>query len=166
MGNRSMAAKRIKLARSKRLAPRHLYADYIPVGKPPNQLVMRELKERAKSLAFNDEYIDYLVQRKEMDRQGQHIAIGRQEVMAHIKRIQDTAPALQCVTLRDTVVNKVQMFYPSERNRFILFEDHRLDMFIRTSMVYMDRIRCINAFTSDKVRWVYFSSVSPPSDSS
>ena len=73
MVNRTMQAKGLKLKRQKRLFPRHLSADYVPTGKPPNQLVIREMKERAAGLAFDDEYIDYLVKRREMDRQGQHI---------------------------------------------------------------------------------------------
>jgi len=166
MANRTMAAKRLKLSRQRRLFPRSLSSDYIPTGKPPNMLVMRELKERARSLAFSDEYIDYLVTRRQMDAAGQHISVGRREVMAHILRIQETAPALTCVTLDNTVVRKVQMFYNSERTKFVLFEDNKLDLFIRTSLVYMDRLRCIAAFKSDKVRWVTFSSVLPPPDSS
>lgn len=163
MANRTMAGKRLKLAKHRRLFPRYLSADYVPAGKPPNMLVMRELKERTKSLAFDDEYIDYLVKRKAMDAAGQHISIGRQEVATHIARIQNTAPALMCVTIDNTVVRKVQMFYNSERNRFILFEDNKFGNFIRTSLVYMDRKRCLAAFKSDTVRWVTFSSVRPPS---
>ena len=161
-GNRTMKAKPVKATRQRRLFPRYLPADYVPTGKPPNMLVMKELKERTKSLAFDDEYIDYLVVRAQMDAQGQHISIGRQEVAKHIQRIRDIAPALMCVTLSNTVAHKVQMFYNETRDRFILFEDNKLDKYIRTSLVYMDRKRCIAAFKSGKVRWVHFSSVRPP----
>lgn len=164
MANRTMQAKGLKLRRQRRLFPRHLSADYVPAGKPPNMLVMKELKERTKGLAFDDEYIDYLIKRRQMDEVGQHISIGRQEVSAHIERIRNTAPALMCVTLTNTVASKVLMFYNEKRDRFILFEDNKLNNFIRTSLVYMDRQRCIRAFQSETVRWVSFSSTSPPPD--
>ena len=166
MANNNMKAKGDKARRQRRLFPRYLSASYIPTGKPPNMLVMKELKERSLSLAFDDEYIDYLVKRKEMDRQGQHISEGRQLVAAHIKRIQETAPAMACVTLTDTIVRKALLFYNEDRTRFIIYEANRVEKFIRTSMAYMDRERCVRAWQSDTTRWVYFSSVRPPSDTS
>src|SRR5258705_6664949 len=166
MANQTLQAKGLKAKRQRRLFPRYLAADYIPTGKPPNMLVMRELKERSRSLAFDDEYIDYLVKRKFMDMQGQHISEGRQLVAAHIKRIQETAPAMTCVTICDTLVRKTLLFYNEARNRFILYEANRVEKFVRTSMVYMDRKRFIDAWKSDNARWVYFSSVHPPSDTS
>jgi len=165
MANRTMQAKGLKMKRMKRLFPRYLSASYIPTGKPPNMLVMRELKERSRSLAFDEEYVDYLVKRKFMDMQGQHISEGRQLVAAHIKRIQETAPAMTCVTICDTIVRKTLLFYNEDRTRFIIYEANRLEKFVRTSMAYMDRQRCIDAWKSDNTRWVYFSSVRPPSNS-
>jgi len=159
-----MQAKDLKMKRMKRLFPRYLSASYVPTGKPPNMLVMRELIERSRSLAFDEEYVDYLVKRKFMDMQGQHISEGRQLVAAHIKRIQETAPALTCVTICDTIVRKTLLFYNEERTRFIIYEANRLEKFVRTSMVYMDRQRCIDAWKSDNTRWVYFSSVRPSSE--
>lgn len=164
MANRTMQAKGLKAKRQKRLFPRHLAADYIPTGKPPNMLVMRELKERSRSLAFDEEYIDYLVKRRYMDAAGQHISEGRRLVSAHITRIQQTAPAMTCVTICDTVVRKTLLFYNEERTRFIIYEANRLEKFVRTSMAYMDRQRCIDAWKSDNTRWVYFSSVRPSSE--
>jgi hypothetical protein len=127
---------------------------------------MRELKERARSLAFDDEYADYLIKRMMMNAQGQHLHPGREEVKQHIRRIQEIAPALMNVVLMDNVVRKIQMFYPSERNKFVLHEESYLDKFVRTSMVYVDRQRCLAALKSDTVRWVHFSSVHPPPDNS
>lgn len=163
MANRALAAKKLKMVRQRRLFPKYLASDYIPTGKPPNMLVMRELKERSRSLAFDDEYIDYLVRRMQMDKQGQHLHPGREEIKAHIRRIQEAAPALMNVVLKSTTVSKTMMFYPSERNRFILYEENFLEHFVRTSMIYMDRKRCIDALKSDRVRWVHFSSVNSPS---
>lgn len=163
MGNRNMEAKGLKLRRQKRLFPRYLAADYVPTGKPPNMLVMNELKERTRSLANSDEYADYLVTRMMMDAQGQHPHPGRQEVKAHIQRIQDTAPALMNVVLMNTKLKKVMMFFPSERNRWIIYEEDFLNKTVQTSMVYMDRARCISAWKEDRIRWVHFSSVRPPS---
>jgi len=166
MANRIMQAKGLKAKRQRRLFPRHLAADYIPTGKPPNMLVMKELKERSRSLAFDEEYVDYLVKRKCLDIQGQHISEGRRLVSAHIQRIKDTSPSLTCVTICDTIVRKTLLFYNEERTRFIIYEANRLEKFVRTSMAYMDRQRCIDAWKSDNTRWVYFSSVRPPSDTS
>ncbi len=164
MANRTMQAKGLKAKRQKRLFPRHLAADYIPTGKPPNMLVMRELKERSRSLAFDQEYIDYIVRRRDMDAKGQHISEGRRLVDAHIRRIQETAPSMTCVTICDTVMRKTLLFYNEERTRFIIYEANRLEKYVRTSMAYMDRQRCIDAWKSDNTRWVYFSSVRPPSN--
>jgi len=166
MANRTMKAKGDKARRQRRLFPRYLSSSYIPTGKPPNMLVMKELKERSLSLAFDEEYIDYLVTRKIMDAEGQHISEGRRLVSAHIKRIQETAPAMTCVTICDTIVKKTLLFYNEDRTRFIIYEANRLEKFVRTSMAYMDRQRCIDAWKSDNTRWVYFSSVRPPSDTS
>jgi hypothetical protein len=166
MSNSNMRAKADKARRQKRLFPRHLASDYIPTGKPPNMLVMRELKERTRSLAFDEEYIEYLVTRAILDAKGQHISSGRREVSAHIQRIKDTAPALTCVTLSNSVACKAFLFYNEERNRFILFEENKVKKFIRTSMVYMDRKRCLDSWMNDTTRWVYFSSVHPPTKSS
>lgn len=165
MANRSMQAKALKLKRQKRLFPRYLGADYIPTGKPPNQMVMQELKERARGLAFDEEYADYLQVRKEMDRQGQHISEGRVLVAAHIQRIQNVAPALMNVVICNTKIQKTKLFYNEERNKFVLYEENALTKEIRTSMVYMDRARCIAHWRSDTVRWVYFSSVRLPTPS-
>ena len=166
MANRNMQGKAAKAKRQRRLFPRNLSASYIPAGKPPNQLVMRELKERSRSLAFDDEYIDYLVKRKGMDQAGQHISEGRRLVSAHIQRIKDTSPSLTCVTICDTLAKRTLLFYNEDRTRFIIYEANRMEKFVRTSMAYMDRQRCIDAWKSDNTRWVYFSSVRPPSDSS
>lgn len=166
MANRTMQAKGLKLRKQKRLFPRYLSADYVPTGKPPNMIVMRELKERSKSLAFDDEYLDYLIKRKEMDRQGQHISEGRALAARHIERIRDTMPALMSVNLAPGNTQlKALMFYNESRTRFILFEGHFKTGFCQTSMAYMDRKRCITAWQTNNVRWVHFSSVSPPSNS-
>jgi hypothetical protein len=162
MANRAMEAKRLKMKRHRRLAPVKYHAHYIPTGMPPNQLVMQELKERAKGLAFDDEYAEYLSVRADMDRQGQHISEGRREVAAHIKRIQDVAPAMMNVVLMATKLKRVKMFYNEDRTRFILLEENLLTHSCQTSLAYMDRKRCIAAFRSDRVRWVRFSSTSPP----
>lgn len=162
MANRSMQAKTLKLKRQKRLFPVHLSAHYIPAGKPPNQLVMQQLKESAKGLAFDDEYAAYLVHREQL--KGLYPHPGREEVKAHIKRIQDTAASLMNVVLTNTKMCKTSLFYNSERNRFVLFEDNLMENTLRTSMVYMDRSRIIAAWRSNTVRWVRFSSVRPPSN--
>lgn len=164
MANRTMQAKSLKLKRAKRLFPKYLSASYIPTGKPPNMLVMKELKERSLSLAFDKEYIEYLAVRSAMDSAGQHISEGRRLVSAHIERIRNTAPTMTCVTLCDTLVKKALLFYNEDRTRFLIYEANRLEKFVRTSMAYMNRQRCIDAWKSDTTRWVYFSSVRPPSE--
>jgi len=156
-----MQAKTLKMKRHKRLFPRSLASDYIPTGKPPNMLVMRELKERSRSLAFDDEYIDYLVKRRLMDAQGQHISEGRRQISAHIQRIKDLAPALMNVALCNSSVQKTLLFYNEERTRFVIYEENHTTKIIQTSMTYMDRKRCIDAWQAGTIRWVRFSSTSP-----
>lgn len=160
MASKRILALKLKMSRLKRTFPRYLSADYIPTGKPPNVEVIKEYKERSRSLAFDDEYRDYLVHREKM--KGMYPHPGREEVEAHIKRIKETAPSLQCVTICNTVLRKTKLFYNQERSRFLIFEDNVLEKTVRTSMVYMDRQRCIDRWKDDTIRWVYFSSVRPP----
>ena len=130
MANRNIEAKRLKMKRQKRLFPRYLAADYVPAGKPPNVEVIREYKERGRSLAFDEDYADYLVHREKL--KGMYPHPGREEVEAHIKRIKETAPSLMCVTICNSVLKKAKLFYNEERNRFLIFEDNVLSKTVRS----------------------------------
>jgi hypothetical protein len=158
MANRTMQAKAMKHRRHKRLFPKHLLASYIPTGKPPDRFVIQEYKERTRSLAFDDAYIADL----EAKQQFHHVSYKRREVEAHIKRIKELTPSMFCITICDMPAIKAQLFYNSERTRFMVMESNHLVRQVRTSIVYSDKTRLIDAWKSETVRWVEFSSLDPP----
>lgn len=158
MVNRTMQAKSLKMKRMKRLFPRRLSADYIPVGMPPNRLVMAQYKESAKSLAFDQKYMDWL----ETIARFRGKPPGKLEAEKAWERIKDACPNLMNVVLEASQVRNVKMFYNSERTQFILLEENYVGRFVRASIRYQDRDRCIARFKSSQVRWVEFVSSSPP----
>lgn len=159
MANRSMAAKALKLKRQKRLFPRYLSADYIPTGKPPDRFVIQEYKERTRSLAFDADYLASL----EAKQKFHHVSYKRREVEAHIKRIQELTPHMHCFVLCDMPALKAQCFYNVTRTRYMITEYNHLIHQVRSSMYYSDKLRCVEAWKMDTVRWVEVSSLDPPS---
>jgi hypothetical protein len=153
-----MAAKELKRKRQKRLFPRYLSASYIPTGKPPDRFVIQEYKERTRSLAFDADYLADL----EAKQQFHHVSYKRREVQAHIKRIQELTPSMFCITICDMPAIKAQLFYNSEKTRFMVMESNHLIRQVRTSIIYADKARLIDAWKSETVRWVEFSSLDPP----
>lgn len=158
MANRTMQAKTLKMKRMKRLFPKHMSASYIPVGMPPNRLVMNEYKERTKSLAFDDKYLAYL----DSIARFRGKTPGKVEAERCWERIRDACPTMMSVILVNNRIRTVWMFFNQERTQFILLEDNYLGKFLRTSIRYQDRDRCIARFKSDQVRWVEFVSSSSP----
>lgn len=158
MANRSMQAKALKMKRMKRTFPRYMSADYIPVGMPPNRLVMSEYKERTRSLAFDQKYMDWL----DTVSRFRGKPPGKLEAENAWKRIKDACPNLMNVVLEKTQVRDVKMFFNSERTQFIILEENYVGRYIRASIRYQDRNRCIARFKSNEVRWVEFVSSSPP----
>lgn len=158
MANRSMAAKRLKLKRQKRLFPRKLSADYVPVGTGPDRFVIREYKERTRSLAFDAEFLASL----EAKQKFHGVPPGRLEALEHMKRIENTIPKKECVNIHKTPFLKADLFYNEDRTRFLIYEENYRTRVVRTSMNYNNRERCITAWQEDTIRWVLFSSVSPP----
>lgn len=157
MANRSMQAKTLKMRRMKRTFPRYMSADYIPTGKPPNQLVMSEYKERTRSLAFDDKYMNWL----DTVTRFHNKPPGKVEAEKTWERIRDACPTLMNVTLEVNQVRCVKMFFNQERNQFVLYEENYTGRYIRASIRYQDRDRCIARFKSSQVRWVEFVSSSP-----
>lgn len=158
MANRVMQAKRAKMVRMKRTFPKHMQASYIPVGAPPNRLVMSECKERTRSLAFDHEYLNWL----ETVTRFKNKPPGKVEAEATWRRLRDACPTLMNVTLEVNLNRCVKMFYNQERNNFIIYEENYTGRFVRASIHYQDRKRCIDRFKSNTVRWVEFVSSSPP----
>lgn len=160
MVNRVMAAKAAKHRRMKRLFPKKLAADYIPVGAPPNRLVMQEYKERTRSLAFDDKYLAWL----ELISRFRGKPPGKKEAEDAWKRIRDACPALMRfrVSDKDSKIHEVFMYFNSERTNFIIYEENYVGRFIRASIPYQDRERCLARWRSSTVRWVECVSSSPP----
>lgn len=157
MVNRAMEAKRLKMKRMKRTFPKRYTSDYIPVGMPPNREVMGEYKERTKSLAFDDKYLAFL----ELLARFKNKPPGKVEAEASWARIRDACPSLMNVVLVNTGICKVQMFYNSERTAFIIYEENYVGRFIRASIRYQNRERCLARYKSGQVQWVEFISSSP-----
>lgn len=160
MANRTMQAKSLKMKRMKRTFPRYMSADYIPTGAPPNRMVMSEYKERTKSLAFDQKYMDWL----ETIARFRGKPPGKLEAEKAWERIKDACPNLQCVSLEANKVHTVKMFWNQDRTNFILYEENYVGRYIRASIRYQDRDRCIARFKSNQVRWVEFVSSSPPNE--
>lgn len=160
MANRVMAQKAAKAKRQRRLFPKRFSADYIPVGMPPNRLVMQEYKERTRSLAFDDKYLSWL----ETVTRFKNKPPGKLDVEKAWQRVRDAAPSLMCVTLthKNNHTKCVKMFFNSERTQFILYEENYVGRFVRASIRYQDGERCKARFLADQVRWVEFVSSSPP----
>lgn len=183
MANRVMAAKAQKLRRQRRLFPRKMSADYISVGAPPNRLVMAEYKERTRSLAFDQKYLDWLEAvtrfrgkppgKLEAEQEAKRIERYKTNPAAWLldvktaspsiwAKLEDSCPSLMNVTLHDSAVSQTRMFWNAAGDQYVLLEIHHVGRFIRCSMRYQNRERVIGHFQSGTVRWVEFVSSSPP----
>lgn len=160
MANRNMQAKALKLKRQKRLFPRHYAADYIPVGRSTEgNVLQREARDRVKSLAFDDEYMKYL----ETKQRFHGVPAGRHEVLQHLNRIEMAVDdALKFVVIAKTNDVECQLFYNSDRTVFVLLEVEFTTGVTRSSMRYMDRMRCLDAYKRNEVRWVHYAPLCPP----
>lgn len=159
MANRTMQAKSLKLKRQRRLFPKHMSASYIPVGMPPNRLVMQEYKERTKSLAFDDKYMAWL----ELIARFRGKPPGKVEAEAAWARIRDASPHLMRVRLSDKndKTKEVWMYFNSERTQNIIYEENYVGRFIRASIRYQCGERAKARFVAGSVNWVECVSCSP-----
>lgn len=166
MANRNMAAKAAKARRQRRLFTKQYAASYVPVGRQPNQEIINGYKERAKSLAFDEEFWDNLglvghyngitpARKAALDR--------RTEIIRQIKRVEELAPALMCFTIVKSSVHRARVFFNSERTCFVLMYENYKEKTIRTSMTYLDKRRLVEDFQRDKLRWVEFGELPPQS---
>ncbi len=176
-------AKIMKMKRAKRLFPKSYSADYIPVGRGPNQDVMSEYKERSRSLAFSPEYLAFLEVHarfhgkppgkleaeqaaarlaKATGTPSYYLSVALNEFPTAWARIKDVCPMLMNFVIEDTAMRHVRMFRNQMNNRFVLLELHHIGRYMRCSMVYQDRERCLDRFRSNTVRWLEFVSSSPP----
>lgn len=154
MANRSMQAKALKLKRARRLFPKSYSSNYIPVGMPPNREVMSGYKERARGLAFDAEYMYWL------ENQFQRFKCkppGRVEVEAHIRRIEEHAPAKMCFKLMENSALRARCFFNSERTIWLIMEEDFKKGEVRTSMTYSSKDNVVYAWRKNKIRWVMFT---------
>lgn len=162
MANRTMQQKSLKLKRQRRLFPKKLSADYVAVGSGPNRYVMSEYKERTRSLAFDQKYLDWL----ETTSRFKNKPPGKVEAEKTWERIRDACPSLMNVTLVHTQAKCVKMFFNSFGDQYILYEENYIGRYIRASIRYQSRERLLDRFKTDSVRWVEFVSSSPPKTNS
>ena len=150
MANRTMAAKALKLKKMKRLFPKQYQANYIPVGRGPNMEVMAGYKERAKGLAFDQKFLDFL----EMCSRFKGKPPGKVEAEAAIRRILEVVPQDMSFTLIRNVFQWARVFFNSEKTCFILLHENYKEGRVRTSMTYHSKDNIIRAWNMDRIRWV------------
>lgn len=151
MANRAMQAKALKLKKQKRLFPKSYSADYIKCPGNLDRTLMAEAKQRAKGLAFDDKYMEYIEQKQRF----KGVPWGRFEVLQQLQLLRTyLGDDLQYVVLKQTDTTKVQLFYNSERTTFLILEVSYVEAVARMSMKYMDRERCIQTWRQQKLRWV------------
>lgn len=154
MVNKTMQAKEMKLRRQKRLFPKQYAADYIPTGKPPDRMVVNEYKQRAKGLAFDAKYLEYLEQRARF----KGVPAGKFEVNQKLMEILTAAEKLNFVKLMQTPLFHTLMFYPSDKRFFMIYEENFKEQKVYCSMRYQFKANMIADWQANKIRWV---SVSP-----
>lgn len=152
MASRSNQAKLIKMKKARRLFPKSYASDYVSCGRQPNQEVINGYKERAKSLAFDEEFWDRTVPRR-----FHGVTPARRLVLEQIKRVQEVAPAMMCFTILENRYQRARVFFNSDRTCWILMHENFKSREVRTSMTYADKDRCVSAFHTDKIRWVEFA---------
>lgn len=150
MANGTMEAKRQKMKRMKRTFPKSYCSNYIPCGLPPNRLVMTEYKERARGLAFDSTYMEWL----EKTARFKCKTPGRVEVEAHIRRIENVAPAKMCFKLMENSALRARCFFNSERTLWVILEENFKEGKIKTSMSYSSKDNIVYAWKKDKIKWV------------
>lgn len=159
MANRSMEAKRQKIKRMKRTFPKSYCSNYIPVGNGPNREVMGDYKERARGLAFDAEYLQWLeANTRFKGKTPTRLEVEANiQVKAHLQRIEDVAPTKMCFTLMNNSILRVRAFFNSERTLWVIMEENFRKGTIRTSMTYSSKDSIVHAWRKDKLRWVSFS---------
>ena len=154
MANRSMEAKKIKMKNAKRLIPKSYSSDYIPVGLPPNREVMSGYKDRARGLAFDAKYMEWL---ENSFQRFKCKPPGRVEVEAHIRRLEVTVPQLLFFKLMENSAIRARCFFNSEKSIFVIMEEDFKKGEVRTSMTYSSKDNIIYAWRKQKLRWVVFT---------
>lgn len=152
MANGTMEAKRNKMRRAKRTFPKSYCSNYIPVGMPPNRLVMGEYKERARGLAFDAEYLAFL--EKTARFKGKTPARLVAETRAALERIETIAPNKMCFKLIENSALRARCFFNSERTLWVIMEENFKEGQIKTSMTYASKDSIVYAWKKDKLKWV------------
>lgn len=157
MANRAIAAKTLKMKKQRRLFPKQYQANYIPVGRGPNQEVMAGYKERTRGLAFDQKYLDFL----ELHARFKGKSPGRVEVEAAIRRIEEFVPQQMYFTVIKNCVQWCRVYFNSQHTLYILLHENYKNGTVRTSMSYSDKDRIISAWNTDRIRWVECKALSP-----
>lgn len=167
MANRSMQAKEMKRKRQRKLLPAHYYADYISVGRPPDREVMREHKERNRSLAFDPEMMKHLdsitrfkgvppgrVEAREAAQTA--ISIARMTV---VDKIREEIPQLLFFNLPDANdhIHRASVFFNSEKTCFVIMYQHFQKGYVKRSITYASKERLLEKWKCDQITWVDYS---------
>jgi hypothetical protein len=156
MPNRPMQAKALKLKKQRRLFPKSYSADYIKCPGNLDRTLMSEAKQRAKGLAFDDEYMKHIEEKQRF----KGVPAGRFEVLKIIEELRkDLDDDMRFVVIENSKDRKVQLFYNAEQTTYLIVEMVFENLIVRTSMKYMDKERCLLAWRTDKLRWVYVKSL-------
>jgi len=160
MANRSMEAKRNKMKRMKRLAPKRYSSDYIPVGQGPNTFVMSEYRARTVSLAFDPAYLQHL----EDNAPFKNVPPGKLE-------IREKLTALQAAGYHDKIgyaiisnmYQKCMLYRNSDHTEFRLCHEDFKKKTIRWSISYPSKARALQVWNMNKVTWIEVRSISDSS---
>lgn len=151
MANRSMEAKRLKIKKMKRLAPRRYSADYISTGAPPNRIVMSEYRMRTKSLAFDPAYLAYL----EAKAPFKNVSPGKLEIRKTLERMQAEGYADKVgYSILSNSIQKVMIYRNNDHTLFRICHEHFRNRTVRWSIEYKSKEIAETRWNMDRVVWV------------
>lgn len=167
MANRSMKAKQLKMMKARAKLPKSYSSDYIPTGLPPNREVMSGYKERARGLAFDQQYMDWL-ENKFQRFHGKTPSRLVTEVRRALLLIEEAAPSKTCFTLKENSVLRVRCFFNSDKTLWKIMEEDFRKRELRVSQSYSCKNNIVLAWRENRIRWMYITQadisreVSPP----
>lgn len=151
MANRSMEAKRQKIKRMKRLAPKRYSSDYIPVGTGPNTCVLSEYRARTLSLSFDAKYLATL----EAKQKFHGVPPGKVEIRGKLREWQ--AEGFQDkigFAIISDCYQKVMIYRNSENTKFRIVQEDFREKCFRWSIIYPSKSHALAAWNKDKVTWI------------
>lgn len=153
MTNRNMTTKVLKIKKLRRSFPKNYAANYVTVGRRPNQEILAGYKERAKSLAFDEAFWDWVSPPR-----FKGVPPARYAVLQQIEKLEERFPLKLCFSIISTSFQKCLIFFNSEKTCFVVVHVDYVKGIFRRSLAYSNKERAVSAWNTSKVRWVEHSS--------